>query len=464
MKTYADTNKPMMANEIISALSDPKKNLHNYLDHKYSRGTVRNLQVQLVQSKKFFIDDALLYNLVQASMVNPSSFVKALELAKPPYPNMFIEFNETALFKAYRKFYSKHFADLVPFIDKRTRFLSTEHEYHKNKHKGYHIYEVEKDNDYSYAYIPWTQVTSKFPEFQEHYGKWCVSPLGFSISNLPDSIINFKVRQKMVENQIKDVRDNNIPSPAKYRFFQKLSDGSDQITFPAISYFGEDYFHYYSQRFAKGVDQRLKDNPNIIYGQHDFRGKGYNKSICHKVICKGDFASIASKIATHESYALQWMVDKKFIEENKSFTRLDGPNGGQQKHKNLSIAYDSIKGQARFLVAALSMFNFDHVIYKKRNRETTKVEHIVKGKRVPFNEYSLMTIELPKPRGVKKYEREFSGHGSPKCEHWRCGHWRRFRDRLGNVTRRIWIKAQKLGNKELGTKITDYKLDKAQGE
>ena len=98
-----DTDKPMMANEIISALSDPKKNLHNYLDHKYSRGTVRDVQVQLVQSKKFFIDDALLYNLVQASMVNPSSFVKALELAKPPYPNMFIEFNQTALFKAYRK-------------------------------------------------------------------------------------------------------------------------------------------------------------------------------------------------------------------------------------------------------------------------------------------------------------------------------------------------------------------------
>ena len=93
-----------------------------------------------------------------------------------------------------------------------------------------------------------------------------------------------------------------------------------------------------------------------------------------------------------------------------------------------------------------------------------KIKHISRGQAIPFNEYSLMTIELPKPRGVKKYEREFSGHGSPKCEHWRCGHWRRFRDRLGNVTRRIWIKAQKLGNKELGTKITDYKLDKAQGQ
>ena len=114
MKTYADTNKPMMANEIISALSNPKKNLHNYLDHKYSRGTVRNLQAQLVQSKKFFIDDALLYNLVQASMVNPSSFVKALEIAKPPYPNMFIEFNETALFKAYKKFYATRYPALIP--------------------------------------------------------------------------------------------------------------------------------------------------------------------------------------------------------------------------------------------------------------------------------------------------------------------------------------------------------------
>jgi len=389
-------------------------------------------------------------------MVNPSSFVKALELAKPPYPNMFIEFNETALFKAYRKFYSKHFADLVPFIDQRAKFLSKKYDNHENKHKGYHIFEHRKGDDTTHVYTPWTQFTSKFSEYKEYYGKWSVPPLCFRISNVSDNILNFKRRHDEIKDCLESGSDI-YPQTVKYRYNNKQIDGSDQITLPGVSYFGEDYFHYYNQRFAKGVDQRLKDHPNKTYGQIDLRGRGWSKSLCHKVVSQGDFASIISKIDVVDSYAYDWINYREFLEDKKFKRRV-------QEQDSIDVTYDVVKGQARFLVAALSMFNFDHVIYKKRNRETTKIEHIVKGKRVPFNEYSLMTIELPKPRGVKRYEREFSGHGSPKCEHWRCGHWRRFRDRLGNVTRRVWIKAQKLGNKELGTKITDYKLDKAQGQ
>ena len=58
----------------------------------------------------------------------------------------------------------------------------------------------------------------------------------------------------------------------------------------------------------------------------------------------------------------------------------------------------------------------------------------------------------------------FTGHGSPKCEHWRCGHWRRYRDRFGNVTKRLGLNQKGSGNKAYGTKQTEYKLNKAQGE
>ena len=64
-------DKPMMASELIAALSNPKRNLGHFHNHKYANGMVQKLRVQLVQSKKFVIDDSLLYNLVQASMVKP---------------------------------------------------------------------------------------------------------------------------------------------------------------------------------------------------------------------------------------------------------------------------------------------------------------------------------------------------------------------------------------------------------
>ena len=121
--TEQTIDKPMMASELIAALSNPKRNLGQFISHKYAHGMVQKLRVQLVQSKKFVIDDSLLYNLVQASMVKPEAFKKAIELAKPPFPNMFIEFNEKALFRAYKKFYATQYPALIPFIDQR--YLNT---------------------------------------------------------------------------------------------------------------------------------------------------------------------------------------------------------------------------------------------------------------------------------------------------------------------------------------------------
>ena len=83
--TEQTIDKPMMASDLIAALSNPKRNLGEFISHKYAHGMVQKLRVQLVQSKKFVIDDSLLYNLVQASMVKPEAFKKAIELAKPHF-------------------------------------------------------------------------------------------------------------------------------------------------------------------------------------------------------------------------------------------------------------------------------------------------------------------------------------------------------------------------------------------
>ena len=465
-------DKPMMASEIIAALSDPRRNISSFKNHKYAHGTAQDLRVNLVQSKKFVIDDSLLYNLVQASMVRPKSFMKAIEIAKPPFPNMFIEFNEQALFKAYKKFYTTRYPALIPFI--RERLLDV----YDNKRKGYHIVENQKGTNF----VAWTRITDEAIEHIKkvntdyshlglnndekkavnNLGKWCVSPYGFSIAHVSDEELSFNKRVQQIRESTEQFNHTY-----KDRFEKGEVDGTDQITWPGVSFFGEDYFHYYSDRWATGLDKRIKElsemrkrngGTDYIYGRHPLIGKGFNRSAAHRVVTQGDFASIVSKMSWTSSYALAWMLPEDTIKQKKY--RLDDV----EERRAMEITYSFIRGQAKFLVAALAMFNFDHVIFKKKQRETKKIKHISRGQAIPFNEYSLMTIELPKPRGVKRYEREFTGHGTPKCEHWRCGHWRRFRDRFGNVTRRIWINAKKVGNKAYGTKQTEYKLNKAQGE
>ena len=450
--TEQTIDKPMMASEIIAALSNPRKNLGNFMNHKYAHGIVQKLRVELVQSKKFVIDDSLLYNLVQASMVKPEAFKKAIELAKPPFPNMFIEFNEKSLFRAYKKFYATQYPALIPFIDQR--YLNTS----EKTRKGYHV----TSHDDTTEFTPWYLLTDKNDDGtragQLSHDKWFTSPKSVCVMNASDKELDFEKRVKKFKNNL-----DKLTPLYKYRYEQGHVNGTDMITIPGISFFGEDYFHYYSERFAKGIEQRSKDLALImsprgfIYGRHSLVGRGYNKSICHRVASQGDFASICSKLWYTNSYGMQWSVSEEFLKANKE-------RDDKVERDGFNLAYQFFNGEIKFLIAALAMFNFDHIVYKKKTRGTTKLQHISRGQRIPFNEYSLMTIELPKPRGVQKYEREFTGHGSPKCEHWRCGHWRRYRDRFGNVTKRTWIKAKKVGNKAYGTKQTEYKLNKAQGE
>ena len=439
-------DKPMMASELIAALSNPKRNLGHFHNHKYANGMVQKLRVQLVQSKKFVIDDSLLYNLVQASMVKPKAFLKAIELAKPPFPNMFIEFSEKSLFRAYKKFYATQYPALMSFISRR--LLNTS----ERTRKGYHIL----SDDDTTEFMPWYLLTDESGRLAND--KWFTSPKSVRVVNVSDKDVDFERRVKDITNN-KDKFTRNY----KYRYEQGQVNGADMVTMPGISFFGEDYFHYYSERFAKGVEQRAEElseimkSESFVYGRDSLMGRGYNKSICHRVASQGDFGSICSKLWHGNSYAWDWSVPEKDIEDKvKSNDKVE--------QDGFNLAYEFFNGEIKFLIAALAMFNFDHIVYKKKTRGTTKLQHISRGQRIPFNEYSLMTIELPKPRGVQKYEREFTGHGSPKCEHWRCGHWRRYRDRFGNVTKRTWIKAKKVGNKAYGTKQTEYKLNKAQGE
>jgi hypothetical protein len=121
-------------------------------------------------------------------------------------------------------------------------------------------------------------------------------------------------------------------------------------------------------------------------------------------------------------------------------------------------------GDLRFLISVLSLLNYDLIIQEKQQPAENKLKHIRYGRRVPTNEYSLISIDLPKPKGKKVYEKIFTGHGTPKRWHMRRGHWRRYRDVRGNVTKRVWVDQCEAGNKSLGKKINDYNLQKAKGE
>jgi hypothetical protein len=165
---------------------------------------------------------------------------------------------------------------------------------------------------------------------------------------------------------------------------------------------------------------------------------------------------IMMRTAVVQTAPMHWLIDEEKFRQGwteQEMARLM-ENVLPDKDNYNKGDYGS-QGDVRFLIALLGMLNYDQVIHLTPEKPQ-KITHMRFGRKLPENEYKLVTIQLPKPRGVRIYEKEFTGHGTPKRQHWVRGHWRKIKGRAD----RTWIAPHIRGNSELGTIVHDYKLEK----
>jgi|TARA_R100000231_G_scaffold50829_1_gene42993 hypothetical protein len=118
---------------------------------------------------------------------------------------------------------------------------------------------------------------------------------------------------------------------------------------------------------------------------------------------------------------------------------------------------NSYAGDTRFLMALIALINYpNHVRHKPVDKGTPR---IMWGRRMPTNEVTRISIDLPKPRGITIYPKIFRGSGSPKRRHLRRGHFRHYHLKGGVVIKK-WIAPRMVGNAELGTIEHEYALNK----
>ena len=84
--------------------------------------------------------------------------------------------------------------------------------------------------------------------------------------------------------------------------------------------------------------------------------------------------------------------------------------------------------------------------------------HTKLGKRVPRNEYKVLSLNISDRKVKKLYKDTFIGKGNPKRLHTRRGHFRHLRNIHGEIVKKVWIKSCVAGNAELGTIEKDYNL------
>ena len=166
---------------------------------------------------------------------------------------------------------------------------------------------------------------------------------------------------------------------------------------------------------------------------------------------------IMMRTAVVQTAPMHWLVDEGKFRQGWNEQEMAGlmENFLPANHKSIESesAYGT-QGDVRFLIALLGMLNYDQVIHLTPEKPQ-KITHMRFGRKLPENEYKIVSIQLPKPRGVRIYEQKFTGHGTPKRQHWVRGHWRKIKGRAD----RTWIAPHIRGNSELGTIVHDYKLE-----
>jgi len=402
-------NKPLMASEIIGAMSQPKRTIERYQGGSIAEAKIRQTQSMLVNAQKFLVSNHLIDHAVEASMSKPSVMLEMIKTAIPPFKNMFIEWDEHYRVHALQNIYDKYLPQYRDKIEKPTDYLDR---------IGYHIYHYEHPTgDSWYMYDMWCMIE----------GKWFCSPLSSVVRN-------------------EEEWDMNIAYENYYAREQK----SDELP--------EEYKDYAldEHNFVKEIAQqsiKVIGNPYVLKYFTDekelFKAKSLNKNRKNYALMQ----DIYSRFNTVQSRAMHWVIPKhQFL-----------AGWGTEEMARMTSTHLQLicGGDIRFLISVFSILNYDLIVKETHKPADHNVKHIRFGKSVPTNEYNLINIQLPKPRGKQVYEKIFSGHGTPKRWHKRRGHWRRYRDAQGNISKRIWIGEFEAGSKSLGEKVNDYSLTKS---
>ena len=220
------------------------------------------------------------------------------------------------------------------------------------------------------------------------------------------------------------------------------SDHSDKIYFPPITL---------------GIVDEVTNPWNLVSEIHE-----KNKHVSD-LILEGSLGSYLHKYRLSPSEK-EFFTKRIRITEHSSM-RLMVSGGMKDLYENSFIddlvkhISNTIRGDLRFLMALFSMINYPNLIQTRDidPRSVHKVSRVYHGRKVPKNELKVIEIDLPKPKGVKVYQKMFRGMGSPKRRHLRRGHFNFYKLKDGTY-RKVWIEERFVGTAEFGTIEHDYKL------
>ena len=424
-----------LANEVILGLSIPKRSLAVYESSKDGDWQIRKTKQDIVNATKMAISDNLLSHAVTASFSKPKHLLDALFVGRPPVSNLWIEWDGYKAMKLLEQEYLSRGMDYV---------IKDED---KLQEKIGYLIQRSANGLYSYS------------QFLSAENKIATPPMSVFVSHDPDMVMGNP-----------DIVDRTMPS---------VQFGPNY--FQPVSNIAPNEIIKMKGRLPEGMV--ISPSEVLMMGRYNLLSASWIKLITNDQFlvnedyylgARGQIVKDGGQVdMTHvKDRYIKWIMERMnfgvhaigkatFPEgslDKSKYAHVIAKYPGEVKFGLMNSSTTMMSGDMRLLFTMLGLLNYPQHIYEVEQKGPEMVSR--KWSRpVPKNEIKVIEIDLPKPEGTKLYEKFFKGHGSPKRQHLRRGHWRVIHLKNGSTIRR-WIEEQVVGDPELGVIDHDYSLVK----
>lgn len=385
----------MLCDMISAALQNPKAGIAGFKNHPKSKSVCKFLSLEFVRTQRFYVSNELLEHAMLACFSKPKTILSAAGLAIPPYDNMWIEWDENYRAELLGKFSDKYKMD-----------------YSIN----FPVYGAGRGEKFE----PHNHDDVQYPERR---------------------LKGYHIKRTSVNGG----RQFREPTTHFYGY-TNCCDGRDDWR-EKITAWGYGFYRLDGFLAPKFLDTR-EETASFL---KEYRTHAIGKNYCERYQSSRELETLKELIAPVGHPLIPCNTKKEFLDNKtvKDPYLVDA--------ESALASAECFTGDFTLLMNILGFINYDLIVTSKDSPERIGRVNFA-NRNIPKKQYKVLSIELPKPRGKVVYERMFTGHGAPKCEHWRRGHWRRVKNKDGVISHRVWINAMKVGDPALGSIIHDYDL------
>jgi len=415
----------ILADDAIAALGHPKRGVDAQYFTPTSRRAFSNHQTKIRTARKFVLDDDFVrYAAVKACQMSPTQMLAMLkEYCRMPYPNIWLEWDEQLRCNAIQNY-------VVDSFENNADWFGSNDAHHPLWH----------------TLLRETVKAAKNALDDENYlTKNVTERCGYLIEERTDNDA-LQSKEEAIFTCHFFIADTKDQSTAL--------DSEKKLVSSPVGYaikFDEPYSEEDHNRLLQDFQGNVEGNPyRYIDDAETTKSFGASKALVtlnsrwwsvlhHNDPWMGNYYAHMRPVQCEPIY---WWCNTE-----KSFE----PHILQLLTEKFS---NSLEGDPRFVITVLSLLNYDWIL--KDNQVRSKTQRRRFGRRVSGNTYSIVSIDLPKRKGIEVFMRDFDKDScATRRLHEVRGHWC-----VSKTTKkRWWRKSHKRGDANLGVISHDYELN-----